>query len=308
MASSSEAVEELKTRLQEGSTAIDDAMESLSETQDELRRLTDGQAALQKVVDDLTDSLAAIDKQIASMTPLLANALETHDDLVELLRTALPEARRTAVTAAVKAIDDEIAEFRAALQAAREALAGAQRDAELANQTCTERSDALKAAQAALKQLPASLQSLQANATKLAASAKAAADAGHPAAAFVLDDQLANTLTELGTLTQPSHRAELQEAVAAAWTEVASARSDANEKAAALAAAQAALGQADTDLAAKAGQRDAAVMAKLAEFEKQWAAAPDPSKELDRSKGPASSTPNRAPAVSYPQAQDNAAQ
>ncbi len=301
MESSGNSLQALTTRLQGGSTAIDEAMDSLSRSQAELTRLTDEQAALQKVVDDLAKSVAAIARQIESMAKPLADALHAHDDLVVLLGESLTETQRRAVVTAVKAVDDDIEAVRAARDSARNTVAEAQTGADLADAAKAERTEAVNAAQLALTNLPARLQELQEKSTRLAAAANAAVDAGHPGTAFVLGEELARTLDDLASKTESAFVAGLQDTVAVAWKDVAASRVDADQKSAALAAAMAALDQADADLAAKTGQREAAVMAKVTELESHWAAA-------DESVEPAAGAgkrPRRASA--YSQSQESAA-
>jgi hypothetical protein len=299
MESSDNSVRALTTRLQEGGTAIDEAMDSLSRSQAELTRLTGEQAALQKVVDDLAKSTASIASQIELMAKPLADALHAHDDLVVLVGERLNETQRRAVVAAVKAVDDDIEAVRAARDAARNTVAEAQTGADLAITANAERTEAVNAAQLALTNLPATLQALQDKATKLAAAANAAVDAGHPATAFVRGEELARILDELVAKTESTYVADLQDAVAAAWKDLAASRLDTDHKSAALAPAKAALDQADAELAAKTGQRDAAVLAKVTELESRWAAADEP---VESAAG-AVKRPRRASA--YDQAQDS---
>jgi predicted nucleic acid-binding Zn-ribbon protein len=273
MDGSSNGLQTLKAKLKEAHAAVERETDELARGQTELKRLNDGQAALQRVIDDLSATSAAIGKQIASIDGQVANAHAAHAEVGASLQAVLSDVRRGAIEAEREAVDDELAAVHKAVEDARAAAADDQSDSDAATQAAAGAAAVLSAAQAELSGVAPRLQALGGQATRLAAETTAAFTAGHLGTAYLLAEQLKAVLAEVGELAGPEYQASLQARVADLWSALAGARQAADTTGDARKASARALEEVEIDLKARAARRDANLRERVQRLEGQWAEA-----------------------------------
>ena len=278
MDSSSSGLDALLEQQKQGNETVDEAATEAADAQARLKQARETQAALQKAIDQLKASTTAIDKAVAAAINPKAAAEKIRADIAKALDAQLTDEQRAAVTNVVKDADDRHSTLVATRSTAAKHADAAQRDADTAAAASRAAAAELAAAHAALKEHGASIQAVTVRVTALAASAKAAVDGKRPGAAFRLNDDLETALGRLGELTDPHHLTELQQQVAAAWTEVGDKATAASTAADAVLVKTTALQEADAAVKADDAAREASIDQAIAALEQQWGAKPSSSK------------------------------